>query len=163
MRSMGTASCRPEPFVAGAPRAQAARRIYCPDSLLTRDRRSFVASLLRMTTGLALGTLMPLHATWAQTTTRTLVALFAHPDDEVAVAPILARYARERVQIYEIYVTGGEGGAGQGQMFQRPDTFKAGEDLARIRADEARCSATALGVNRQSSSISPTASLATDG
>jgi LmbE family N-acetylglucosaminyl deacetylase len=100
-----------------------------------------------MTIGLALASLMPLHATRAQPAARTLVALFAHPDDEVAVAPILARYARERVQIYEIYVTGGEGGAGQGQMFQRPDTFKAGEDLARIRADEARCSATALGVN----------------
>jgi LmbE family N-acetylglucosaminyl deacetylase len=95
----------------------------------------------------ALATLMPLHATRAQPGTRTLVALFAHPDDEVAVAPILARYAREGVQIHEIYVTGGEAGAGQGQMFQRPDTLKAGEDLARIRADEARCSATALGVN----------------
>ena len=32
-------------------------------------------------------------------------------------------------------------------MFQRPDTFRAGEELARIRADEARCSAAALGVN----------------
>src|SRR4029079_15591014 len=76
-----------------------------------------------------------------------LVALFAHPDDEVAAAPILARYAREGVHVYEIYVTGGEAGAGQGQTFQRPETLKAGAHLARIRADEARCSATALGVN----------------
>ncbi|HEV8215460.1 MAG TPA: PIG-L family deacetylase [Gemmatimonadaceae bacterium] len=82
-----------------------------------------------------------------QTPTRTLVALFAHPDDEAAVAPMLARYAREGVQIYEIYVTSGEGGAGPGVMFQRPETTKAGEDLARVRADEARCSAAALGVN----------------
>lgn len=96
---------------------------------------------------LGLATAMPLAAAQAQTATRTLVALFAHPDDEVAVAPILARYAREGVHVYEIYVTGGEAGAGQGQMFQRPDSLKAGASLARIRADEARCSATALGVN----------------
>ena len=89
----------------------------------------------------------PLHLAAAQANTRTLVALFAHPDDEVAAAPILARYAREGVHVYEIYVTGGEAGAGQGQTFQRPETLKAGASLARIRADEARCSATALGVN----------------
>lgn len=81
------------------------------------------------------------------TQTRTLVALFAHPDDEVAVAPMLARYAREGVQVYEIYVTGGEAGTGPGQMTQRSDTIKAGAGLARIRADEASCSAKALGVN----------------
>ena len=57
---------------------------------------------------------MPFAATDAQSATHTLVALFAHPDDEVAVAPLLARYAREGVQIYEIYVTGGEAGAGPG-------------------------------------------------
>jgi len=83
----------------------------------------------------------------AQSNARTLVALFAHPDDEVAVAPILARYAREGVHVYEIYVTSGDAGAGPGQTFQRPETLKAGEELGRIRADEARCSATALGVD----------------
>jgi len=93
------------------------------------------------------GLAIPLDAAPAQTAARTLVALFAHPDDEVAVAPMLARYAREGVQVYEIYVTGGEAGTGPGQMLQRSDTIKAGEGLARIRADEARCSATALGVN----------------
>ena len=108
------------------------------------DARWVTAQFLYLV-GLA-GVLQPNMAR-GQASTRTLVALFAHPDDEVAVAPILARYAREGVQIHEIYVTSGEGGAGQGQMFQRPDTIKAGEELARIRADEARCSATALGVN----------------
>ena len=93
------------------------------------------------------GLAIPLDAAPAQTAARTLVALFAHPDDEVAVAPMLARYAREGVQVYEIYVTGGEAGTGPGQMLQRSDTIKAGQGLARIRADEARCSATALGVN----------------
>ena len=92
------------------------------------------------------GALSP-KAVQGQPPTRTLVALFAHPDDEAAVAPILARYAREGVQVYEIYVTSGEGGAGQGTMFQRSDTIKPGEELARIRADEARCSAAALGVH----------------
>lgn len=96
---------------------------------------------------LLVGLALPTDTVHGQAPTRTLVALFAHPDDEVAVAPILARYAREGVQVYEIYVTSGEGGAGQGVMFQRSDTIKAGEELARIRADEARCSATALGVH----------------
>jgi LmbE family N-acetylglucosaminyl deacetylase len=95
---------------------------------------------------IALATAMSLGPLRAQGPTRTLVALFAHPDDEVAVAPMLARYAREGVQVYEIYVTGGEAGTGQGLMTQRSDTIKAGEGLARIRADEARCSATALGL-----------------
>ena len=90
---------------------------------------------------------MPLAAAGAQAASRTLVALFAHPDDEVAVAPLLARYAREGVQVYEVYVTGGEAGTGPGALTQRSDTIKAGAGLARIRADEARCSATALGVN----------------
>jgi len=105
-------------------------------------------SLLRRLGGISVVVLaIPLDAAPAQTAARTLVALFAHPDDEVAVAPMLARYAREGVQVYEIYVTGGEAGTGPGQMLQRSDTIKAGQGLARIRADEARCSATALGVN----------------
>src|SRR5512138_30442 len=77
---------------------------------------------------------------------KTLVALLAHPDDEAPVAPILARYAREGVRVYMIIAADGSQGAGQQGNIPRPDSGPAvGQDLARARADEARCSARALG------------------
>jgi hypothetical protein len=42
-----------------------------------------------------------------QGTARTLVAVWAHADDEGPVAPILARYAREGVQVHMIIATDG--------------------------------------------------------
>jgi LmbE family N-acetylglucosaminyl deacetylase len=75
----------------------------------------------------------------AQGTARTLVAVFAHPDDESSAAPILARYAREGVQVYLVIATDGAAG---GQYTSIP----RGPELARARAEEARCAATALGI-----------------
>jgi LmbE family N-acetylglucosaminyl deacetylase len=75
----------------------------------------------------------------AQPPARTLVAVFAHDDDQVAVAPILARYAREGVQVYLILATDGA----QGGMHT---SIPRGPELARARADEARCAAQALGI-----------------
>ena len=43
----------------------------------------------------------------AQGAPRTLVAVFAHGDDEGAAAPILARYAREGAQVYLVIATDG--------------------------------------------------------
>ena len=40
-----------------------------------------------------------------------LVAVWAHADDEGPVTPILARYAREGVQVYMIIATDGAQGA----------------------------------------------------
>lgn len=80
------------------------------------------------------------------TAPKTLVALLAHADDEAPVAPILARYAREGVRVYMIIASDGSQGAGQQGNIQRPDSGPRGEDLARVRADEARCAAQALGV-----------------
>jgi LmbE family N-acetylglucosaminyl deacetylase len=77
---------------------------------------------------------------------RTLVVLAAHADDEVPVAPILARYAREGVQVYLIIATGGGAGAGQQGHIPRPESTVAGEDLVRQRAEEARCATQALGI-----------------
>jgi LmbE family N-acetylglucosaminyl deacetylase len=55
-----------------------------------------VVALLSFTPGVSL----------SQTTaSRTLVAVLAHADDEDPVAPILARYAREGVQIHLLIVT----------------------------------------------------------
>jgi LmbE family N-acetylglucosaminyl deacetylase len=71
---------------------------------------------------------------------RTLVAVFAHDDDQVAIAPILARYAREGVQVYLILATDGA----QGGMHT---SIPRGPELARARAEEARCAAQALGIH----------------
>lgn len=70
---------------------------------------------------------------------KTLVAVWAHADDETPVGPILARYAREGAQVYSIIATdGAQGGANT--------TIPRGPELARARADEARCASDALGI-----------------
>jgi LmbE family N-acetylglucosaminyl deacetylase len=76
----------------------------------------------------------------AQSTPRILAAIFAHGDDEVPVAPILARYARDGVQVYLIIATdGAQGGSNT--------SIPRGPELARARAAEARCAAEALGIH----------------
>ena len=70
---------------------------------------------------------------------RTLVAVWAHADDEGPVAPILARYAREGVQVHMIIVTDGAQGAANTSVARGPE-------IARLRVEEARCAARALGV-----------------
>ena len=73
-----------------------------------------------------------------QAQARTLVAVYAHPDDESSASPILARYAREGVKVHLIIVTDGAAG-GQNTSIPR------GAELARARAEEARCATGALG------------------
>ena len=76
----------------------------------------------------------------AQSAAKTLVAVWAHADDEAAAGPVLARYAREGVQVYVIIVSdGAQGGA--------HTSIPRGPELARVRADEARCASTALGIH----------------
>jgi LmbE family N-acetylglucosaminyl deacetylase len=71
---------------------------------------------------------------------RTLLAVFAHPDDEGVVGPLLARYARQGVRVHLAIATDGRHGVRD--FAQVP----AGEELARTRAAEARCAAEKLGV-----------------
>src|SRR4051812_42831901 len=68
----------------------------------------------------------------------TLVAIFAHPDDETIVSPALARYAREGNKVYVIIGTDGRKGVSEHAH------IPAGDSLAAVRAGEARCSARAL-------------------
>jgi LmbE family N-acetylglucosaminyl deacetylase len=76
----------------------------------------------------------------AQGAPKVLVAVFAHGDDEGAAAPILARYAREGVQVYLIIATdGAQGGA--------HTSIPRGPQLAHVRSEEARCAADALGIH----------------
>lgn len=76
----------------------------------------------------------------APTSPRTLVAVFAHPDDETLVAPALVRYAREGVRVFLVIATDGRRGANAHAR------IPAGDSLAKVRAAEARCSARALGL-----------------
>ncbi len=71
---------------------------------------------------------------------KTLVAIFAHPDDERIVAPILARYARESHNVYLVVAT--DGGKGVTEHAKIP----AGDSLIAIRAAETRCATNALGI-----------------
>jgi LmbE family N-acetylglucosaminyl deacetylase len=82
--------------------------------------------------------LFPAPPAYGQLTPKTLVAVWAHADDEAAVAPILARYAREGVQVYMIVATDGAQGAAN-------TSVPRGPEIAKLRVDEARCSAEALG------------------
>ena len=77
-------------------------------------------------------------AAFAQGPARTLVTVWAHADDEGPVGPILARYAREGVQVYIIIATDGAQGAAN-------TSVPRGPEIAKLRVDEARCSAQALG------------------
>jgi LmbE family N-acetylglucosaminyl deacetylase len=71
---------------------------------------------------------------------RTLLAVFAHPDDEQVVAPLLARYAREGVRVVLAIATDGQKGV------RAHAGIAAGEPLATARAAEARCACERLGI-----------------
>ena len=75
-----------------------------------------------------------------QGTARTLATVWAHADDEGTVGPILARYAREGVQVHTIIATDGSQGAAN-------TAVPRGAEIARLRAEEARCAAQALGIH----------------
>ena len=60
-----------------------------------------------------------------QAPARTLVAVFAHPDDESAASPLLARYAREGVKVYLIIATDGAAGGLQTSIPRGPELARA--------------------------------------
>jgi hypothetical protein len=87
---------------------------------MTSPRHGLLAAL-----AFAIVMLAPTPAT-SQNRPRTIVALLAHADDETAVGPALARYAREGVQVHMIIVTDGSGGSGTQTYLQRPDSGPVG-------------------------------------
>lgn len=74
-----------------------------------------------------------------QATPKTLALVIAHPDDEGAASPMLARYGREGVAVHLLIAT--DGAAGSKQTSVSP-----GVELARVRGEEARCASDALGI-----------------
>lgn len=72
---------------------------------------------------------------------KTLVAVFAHPDDERMAGPVLARYARQGVQVYLVIATDGRKGAAAHAH------IPLGDSLAAVRVQEARCATRELGIH----------------
>ena len=71
---------------------------------------------------------------------KVLLAIFAHPDDEASVSPILARYAREGVQIYLAIAADGRYG------YKDFAGIPKGDSLAQVREWELKCACTKLGI-----------------
>lgn len=72
---------------------------------------------------------------------KTILAIFAHPDDESTVAPVLAKYAAEGVNVY--LATATDGRLGYTQHAKIPK----GDSLAAARKLELQCAAEKLGIN----------------
>jgi len=71
---------------------------------------------------------------------KVLMAIFAHPDDEMTIAPILSRYVSEGVKVYLVVCTDGRLGTNDFT------DHEAGEGLVAIRKEEMKCAAEKLGV-----------------
>lgn len=71
---------------------------------------------------------------------KVLMAIFAHPDDEMTIAPILSKYVDEGVTVYLVICTDGRLGTNDFT------DHEAGEGLVAIRKEEMKCAAEKLGV-----------------
>jgi LmbE family N-acetylglucosaminyl deacetylase len=71
-----------------------------------------------------------------------IVAVFAHPDDERVIGPLLSRLAREGRETHLVIATDGSQGV---REFAH---LAAGAELAAARGKEAQCAATRLGVRQ---------------
>ena len=72
---------------------------------------------------------------------KRLMAVFAHPDDEGAIAGSLARYAQEGVQVTLVCATRGEAGEISDPSLATP------ENLGAVREEELRCACAAIGIS----------------
>lgn len=72
---------------------------------------------------------------------KSILAIFAHPDDELFVAPVLSRYTREGVDCHLAIVTDGRFGLAPHM------NGLAGDDLVNLRREELIKAAEALSIN----------------
>lgn len=103
----------------------------------------------RVAGAVSVGMVMWLFASgaWAQAESatekkRTLLAVFAHPDDETMVGPLLAHYgSKADTDVYLVLATGGDQGV---TPFAK---IPAGKKLAAVRGKEAECACQNLGIH----------------
>ncbi|RPD98237.1 PIG-L family deacetylase [Aureibaculum marinum] len=74
-------------------------------------------------------------------TDKTIMAVFAHSDDESPISPVLSKYAKLGVNIYLVIVT--DGSKGVAPHANIPE----GDSLANVRAQEVLCTTKTLGIN----------------
>src|SRR5438045_4067519 len=97
-------------------------------------------TLLRAAASVLCAASIPLSA--QSSAKRPVVAIFAHPDDERIIGPLLSRLAREDRETHLVIATDGSKGV---RDFA---AIPAGAELAAARAKEASCAATRLGVRQ---------------
>ena len=73
-------------------------------------------------------------------TPKKLLAIFAHPDDEQTVAPLLVQSIENGVEVTLVTATDGRLGTNE------YTDYEAGDGLAAIRREELKCAAATLGV-----------------
>ena len=72
---------------------------------------------------------------------KTIMAVFAHPDDEIDVSPLLAKLALQGHKVYLAIATKGDMG------IRDHAKIPAGDSLAHVRARETECTCKTLGIN----------------
>lgn len=72
---------------------------------------------------------------------KTVMAVFAHPDDEIDVSPLLAKLAAQGHKVYLTIATNGNMGV------REHAKIPAGDSLAHVRARETECTCKTLGIN----------------
>ncbi len=72
---------------------------------------------------------------------KIIMALFAHPDDEIDITPALSKYAKEGHTVYLVFATRGEKGP------SKRETIAKGDSLAAARTKEAVCACEKLGIH----------------
>jgi LmbE family N-acetylglucosaminyl deacetylase len=70
----------------------------------------------------------------------TLLAVFAHPDDEFSVGPLLAKYAALGHDVWLATITSGQQGSSPNANVAK------GPETGRLREEETRCAAGCLGI-----------------
>ena len=73
-------------------------------------------------------------------TPKKLLAIFAHPDDEQTVAPLLVQSIENGIEVTLVIATDGRLGTNE------YTDYEAGDGLAAIRREELKCAAATLGV-----------------
>lgn len=71
----------------------------------------------------------------------TILAIFAHPDDETTIAPVLAKYASQGHDVYLVISTDGQFGVTE------HFGMSSGDTLAAVRDQELACSCAAMGIH----------------
>src|SRR5688500_7790863 len=77
----------------------------------------------------------------SQTSKKTILAVVAHPDDEMAIADVLVKYGRLGYKVYVIIATDGKYGT-------RVTSIPEGDSLGTIRKKESICACRIMGIEQ---------------